>query len=87
MKMQLASNRYSSSIQTLMHMLAYAAERNPDGEALVIVGGVRLTYADLVASVLEFSAQLKQLGSQRERVAVALPNSADTVIAVLGGDE
>jgi long-chain acyl-CoA synthetase len=84
MKMQRESNRPPSSVQTLMHMLAHAAERNPDSEALVIVGGVRLTYADLVASVLEFSARLKRLGGHRERVAVALPNSADTVIAVLG---
>ncbi|MBR1149458.1 AMP-binding protein [Bradyrhizobium sp. JYMT SZCCT0428] len=84
MKMRRESNRPLSSVQTLMHMLSHAAERNPDGEALVIVGGVRLTYADLVTSVLEFTAHLKRLGSHRDRVAVALPNSADSVIAVLG---
>jgi long-chain acyl-CoA synthetase len=84
MKAQLESNRPSSSTQTLMHMLSYAAERNPDGEALVIIGGVRLSYSDLMASVLEFSALLRRQGSHRDRVAVALPNSADAVIAILG---
>lgn len=77
-------HRPPSSVSTLLHMLAYAVEHNPQGESLVILGGARLTFADLAASVLEFSARLSELSASGDRVAVALPNSADVVIAILG---
>lgn len=76
--------RPEHSTKTLIHMLAYATEQNPSGEALVIVNGVRLTYADLFASVTAFASILENHGCRGDRVAVALQNSADTVIAVLG---
>jgi long-chain acyl-CoA synthetase len=76
--------RQDYSTKTLMHMLAYAADKNPTGDALVIVNGVRLTYADLLASVAAFAVRLETYGCRSDRVAVALPNSADMVIAVLG---
>lgn len=79
-----AMDRPPSSVRTLLHMLAYAVEHNPQGEALVILGGARLTFTDLAASVLEFSVRLSELGGSSDRVAVALPNSADAVIAILG---
>jgi long-chain acyl-CoA synthetase len=76
--------RPDSSAITLMHMLLHSAQSNPAGEAVVVVGGVRLSYADLFASVTAFANDLKRRGSQNERVAVALPNSVDAVIAILG---
>jgi long-chain acyl-CoA synthetase len=76
--------RPEASSLTLMHMLLHSAQSNAAGEAVVVLGGVRLSYADLFASVTAFANELKRRGSQNDRVAVALPNSVDTVIAVLG---
>jgi long-chain acyl-CoA synthetase len=76
--------RPEDTSRTLMHMLKHAVERNASGEALVLLGGVRLSFSDLLTSVLEFSEELQARGSSGDRVAVALPNSADAVIAILG---
>lgn len=78
------AHRSSSTAVTLMHMLLHAAKSNSSGEAIVVVGGVRLSYADLFASVANFADNLKKRGGQSDRIVVALPNSADTVIAILG---
>ena len=84
MKIVHDADRPEASAQTLMHMLLHSAQNNPTGDALVVVGGVRLSYADLFASVAEFATELRKRGSVGDRVAVALQNSADTVIAILG---
>lgn len=77
-------DRAEETSRTLVHMLKHAVEQNALGEALVILEGARLSYSDLQASVLEFSEELQARGGAGDRVAVALPNSADAVIAILG---
>ncbi len=65
---------------TVVHMLAEAAARNPQGEALVC-GAERLDYAAYRNAVGAFAGELSALRGQR--VALLLPNSIDLVIATL----
>jgi len=67
--------------QTVVHMLQASVHRNPAGSALVF-RDVRLTYAQLAASVTRFAGELSALGCAGSRVAVLLPNGADIVIAI-----
>lgn len=65
---------------TVSHMLANAAERHPQGEALVC-GPERLSYAEYRDAVGAFATELADLAGQR--VALLLGNSIDLVVAIL----
>ncbi|MCX5001327.1 non-ribosomal peptide synthase/polyketide synthase [Streptomyces sp. NBC_00638] len=68
---------------TLPELFRAQAARTPDAPAL-IVGEQRLTYAELDARVEHTARVLAGLGAGPERtVAVALPRSADLVVALL----
>jgi long-chain acyl-CoA synthetase len=61
-----------------------SAARAPDKVALV-VGEERVTYAELEARVARCAAALRQAGVHpRDRVAIQLPNSVETVVAIFG---
>ncbi len=66
---------------TVVHMLAEAAERWPDREALVC-GADRLTYKEYFAAVSGFASELRELGAAGKRVALLMGNSADICIAM-----
>ncbi len=66
---------------TVVHMLAAAAERWPDREALVC-GSDRLSYKQYFVAVTEFAAELRELGAAGERVALLMGNSVDICIAM-----
>lgn len=66
---------------TVVHMLADAAERWPDREALVCSTD-RLTYKEYFAAVSGFASELRELGASGERVALLMGNSVDICIAM-----
>ncbi|MDP6184599.1 MAG: AMP-binding protein [Gammaproteobacteria bacterium] len=66
---------------TVVHMLADAAERWPEREALVC-GTDRLSYGEYLAAVAEFAHELCQLGARDERVALLMGNSVELCIAM-----
>jgi len=68
---------------TVVHMLADAAERWPDREALV-AGNERLSYRGYLCCVAGFAREFQALvieGMRGERVASILPNGIETCIA------
>jgi amino acid adenylation domain-containing protein len=68
---------------TLHEMVEAQTRRTPEAIAL-IDGAVRVTYADLDARAARLARRLRSLGVGPERlVALALPRSADLVVAVL----
>lgn len=69
--------------ETLVHMLAHSVQMNPHGEALVIADGVRLSWSGLSSSVSRLALEFRKRGAAGDRIAVALPNGADAVIAIL----
>ncbi len=66
---------------TVVHMLADAAERWPDREALVCDAD-RLTYKEYLAAVSGFASELRELGAAGERVAMLMGNSVDICVAM-----
>ena len=68
---------------SVVHMLADAAERAPDREALVC-GDERLTYREYRRCVAWFAHELIGLGASRGRVGIVLGNSMDICIAMFG---
>jgi len=84
----LASLRGSATMPqaapTVLHLLAAAAARAPQREALVC-GDERLTHAHYLAAVAAFAHELRALGAGAgERVATLVGNSTDACIAALG---
>jgi len=70
---------------SLVTMLRTSVDRNPDGEALVEVGGERLTYRQLWDRSARVAGGLVAAGVQRgDRVANLLPAGVDWVLAFLG---
>ncbi len=67
---------------TVVKMLAAAAAKFPNTEALVF-GGRRLDYASYLACVAGFAAELQSLGASGGRVATLLGNSIEACIAAL----
>ncbi|MEU8802030.1 amino acid adenylation domain-containing protein [Spirillospora sp. NPDC048819] len=68
---------------TVAELLAERAARQPDDPALVSLPGVRLTYGELNAEVNRLARLLLAHGAGPERVvALALPRSAQTVVAL-----
>jgi acyl-CoA synthetase (AMP-forming)/AMP-acid ligase II len=69
---------------TVPRLVADAAERHPDAEALVD-GGTRRTLSELAADAAELTRALMASGVERgDRVAVWAPNCAEWVVAALG---
>nr|AEG64697.1 LpmC [Streptomyces viridochromogenes] len=69
--------------RSVVELFAEQAARTPDAEA-VVAGGVSLSYAELDARSSRLAGLLIQRGVRAERfVAVALPRSADLVVALL----
>lgn len=68
---------------SVVHMLADAAQRVPDHEAIVC-RDERLTYQEYLRCVAWFAHELVVLGAARQRVGIILGNSADICIAMFG---
>jgi long-chain acyl-CoA synthetase len=66
---------------SVVHMLADAAARAPDAEALVC-GPDRLTYRAFARCVAGFGRDLETQGVRGGRVALLMENSIDIVIAM-----
>ena len=76
---------YSGLPDSLVHMLRLSVEDAPNEEALVEVGGPRLTYAELWDSAARVAGGLRGRGVQRgDRVAIQLGNGVDWVLAFFG---
>lgn len=71
----------NNAYPTVVHMLADAAARAPDREAL-ICQDERLTYRQYLRCVAAFGRELLDLGARGERVALLLGNSLDMCVAM-----
>jgi long-chain acyl-CoA synthetase len=77
--------RYAGLPPSLVHMLRSTVERSPGAEALVEVGGPRLTYRELWDRASRVAGGLAALGVGRgDRVAIRLAAGVDWVLAFLG---
>lgn len=77
--------RYMDRPASLAATLRSSVDRYPDVEAVVEVGGPRLTYQQLWERAESVAAGLRDLGARpRDRVGIALPNGADWCIAFYG---
>jgi long-chain acyl-CoA synthetase len=78
-------SRYQNRPRSLVEMLRGSVEKWPNNEAVVEVGGERLTYRNIWDRAARTSGGLRALGIQPgERVAIRLGNSADWCIAFFG---
>ncbi len=77
--------RYTALPDSLVALLRTAVEANPGGEALVEVGGDRLTYRQLWDRAARVAGGLAAGGVQRgDRVAILLPAGVEWVLGFLG---
>ena len=77
--------RYQQRPRSLVEMLRGTVEKRPNGEAVVEVGGERLTYRQLWDRAARTAGGLRAEGIQPgDRVAIRLGNSADWCIAFWG---
>jgi long-chain acyl-CoA synthetase len=78
--------RYPDLHESLIAMLRDSVQADPMAEALVEVGGQRISYAQLWDRASRVSGGLREAGiSPGDRVAIRLPNSIDWVLAFFGG--
>jgi long-chain acyl-CoA synthetase len=78
--------RYPNLHESLVEMLSESAHADPHAEALVQVGGERITYTQLWDRAARVAGGLREAGiSPGDRVAIRLPNSIDWVVAFFGG--
>jgi acyl-CoA synthetase (AMP-forming)/AMP-acid ligase II len=78
--------RYPDLHESLVEMLDESVRADPQAEALVQVGGERVSYAQLWDRAAKVSGGLREAGiSPGDRVAIRLPNSIDWVLAFFGG--
>jgi long-chain acyl-CoA synthetase len=76
---------YRSLPESLVETLRRAVERNPAGEALVELGGNRLTYTQLWDRATQVAGGLSEAGVKPgDRVALRLPNGNDWALAFWG---
>jgi acyl-CoA synthetase (AMP-forming)/AMP-acid ligase II len=76
---------YSALPSSLVTALQAVVERSPDAEAVVDVGGRRLTYRTLWERGAEVAGGLRDVGVRPgDPVAIDLPNGVDWVVSVLG---
>ncbi len=77
--------RYTILPATVVGMLRGSVERDPHGEAIVEVGGERLTYRALWDRAARVAGGLRAVGvGPGDRVAIHLPNGVDWVVAFFG---
>ena len=77
--------RYRSLPENLVQTLRRAVNRNPAGEALVEIGGDRVTYTQLWDRAARVAGGLREAGVQPgDRVALRLPNGNDWAVAFWG---
>ncbi len=77
--------RYTDLPSSLVEMLRLAVDGNPEGEALVEVGGERLTYRQLWDRAARLAGGLAAGGVDRgDRVAILLPAGVDWVLCFFG---
>jgi long-chain acyl-CoA synthetase len=78
--------RYPDLHESLVEMLGDSVRADPQAEALVEVGGERISYAQLWDRAARAGGGLRAAGiSPGDRVAIRLPNSIDWVVAFFGG--
>jgi long-chain acyl-CoA synthetase len=78
--------RYPGLHESLVQMLRESVRADPHAEALVEVGGERISYTQLWDRAARVSGGLRATGiSPGDRVAIRLPNSIDWVVAFFGG--
>ncbi|MEO5901887.1 MAG: AMP-binding protein, partial [Ilumatobacteraceae bacterium] len=77
--------RFTSLAQSLVHMLRSSVDRDPHGEAIVVVGGERLTFTELWSRAARVAGGLRSAGvRQGDHVAIHLPNGVPWVLAFFG---
>ena len=77
--------RYTDLSSSLVEMLRSTVDRHPDTEALVEVGGERLSYRELWDRSARVAGGLVEDGVRRgDRVAILLPAGVDWVLGFLG---
>ncbi|PRZ42142.1 acyl-CoA synthetase (AMP-forming)/AMP-acid ligase II [Antricoccus suffuscus] len=78
-------SRYDDLPQSLVHVLRQHAESTPDAEAIVEVGGSRISYADLWRRASRVAGGLKEAGvTSGDRAAILTPAGNDWVVAFFG---
>src|SRR5215470_5268635 len=78
--------RYPGLHESVVSMLRDSVDADPSAEALVEVGGARLSYAELWDRAAKVGGGLRDAGiGPGDRVAVRLPNSINWVLAFFGG--
>jgi long-chain acyl-CoA synthetase len=77
--------RYAGRPDSLVHMLRSSVERDPDADAVIEVGGERVTFQQLWDRAARVAGGLRDAGLDRgDRAAILLPNGLDWVIAFWG---
>jgi acyl-CoA synthetase (AMP-forming)/AMP-acid ligase II len=78
--------RFPHLHESLVEMLSDSVRADPRAEALVEVGGERVSYSELWERAARVSGGLREAGiGPGDRVAIRLPNSIDWVLAFFGG--
>src|SRR5215472_15127200 len=78
--------RYPDLHESLLAMLRDSVESSPGAEALVEVGGERVSYAQMWDRAARVAGGLRDHGIRPgDRVAIRLPNCVDWVISFVGG--
>jgi acyl-CoA synthetase (AMP-forming)/AMP-acid ligase II len=76
---------YTGLAESVVAMLRASVDRDPDGEAVVEVGGPRLSFRQLWDGAARVAGGLREAGVDRgDRVAIRLGNGADWVLGFLG---
>jgi long-chain acyl-CoA synthetase len=77
--------RYTDRPASLVHMLRASVERDPGAEAVIEVGGERLTFQQLWDRAARVAGGLSASGlAKGDRAAILLPNGLDWVLAFWG---
>ena len=77
--------RYQDLPESLLHMLRRTVDRSPDAEALVELGGERVTYRVLWDRAARVAGGLRDMGLRSgDRVAIRLANGVDWCLAFFG---
>ncbi|MHB1486364.1 MAG: class I adenylate-forming enzyme family protein [Acidimicrobiales bacterium] len=78
--------RYTNRPSSLVEMLKRSVEADPEAEALVEVGGDRLSYREVWDRSARIAGGLRDAGVARgDRVAICLPNGVQWCLAFFGG--
>jgi len=68
---------------TVLHMLRRAADRTPDSDAIVVLGGRKLTYRELSERAAAWAAIVSDFGVGK-RIGVLLTNGCEVMESLLG---